>query len=139
LFEEIEMSLVVLDLIDGTYNVPIYVKMAGGVLGGAKEEGSSQTSWPYSAQLGEIPAYKCNLQGFDDRLYCMFSLLPEMPGTDQWFRLNLEDCDQDLYSQAVHLPDLPEGCHPLLDAESCKLLGGEYKKVNDTLSLCFCP
>ncbi len=135
LFEEVEISLVVLDLIDGTYNIPIYVKMDGGILGGASEGESGDTLWPYSARLGEIPSYKCDLQGFDDRLYCLFNLLPEMPGTQQTYQLHLEGCEDALFSQVVVL----DVCHPLLDAESCKLKGGEYKKVNDTLSLCFCP
>jgi hypothetical protein len=139
LFEDLELSLVVMSLIDGTYNIPIYVKMEGGIPGGAKEGATGETLWPYSAWLGDIQAYKCDLQGFDDRLYCLFNLTPEMPGSQQLFQLNLEGCDQDLYSQVVLLPGLPASCHPLLDEESCELLGGEYKKVNDTLYLCFCP
>jgi hypothetical protein len=135
LFEEVEFSLVILELIDNTFNIPIYVKMEGGVLGGAKEEGSGETLWPYSAQLGEVPSYRCDLQGFDDRLYCFFNLPPEMPGTQQTYQLYLEGCEVALFSQVVVL----DVCHPYLDAESCKLKGGEYKKVNDTLSLCFCP
>jgi RNA polymerase sigma-70 factor (ECF subfamily) len=135
LFEEIEFSLVVMDLIDGTFNIPIYVKMEGGVLGGAKEEGSRETLWPYSALLGEIPSYRCDLQGFDDRLYCFFNLPPEMPGTQQTYQLLLEDCEEAIFSQVVLL----DVCHPLLAAEPCKLKGGEYKKISDTISLCFCP
>ncbi len=87
LFEEIEISLVMLNIIDGTYNIPVYLKMADGVPGGPGEEGSGETLWPYSAWLGEIPAYKCDLQGFPDRLYCMFTLMPDMPGTEQFFQL----------------------------------------------------
>lgn len=139
LFEEAELSLVVLDLIYGTYKLPVYLKMAGGIPGGAVPGGNGAPRWPYSALLGEIPSYKCDLQGFEDRLYCMFTLEPEMPGTEQWFQLNLDDCDAPIYSQALLVPALPEGCHPLLDAESCKLEGGSYKKVNDTDYLCFCP
>ncbi len=135
LFEEVEMSLVVLDLIDGTYNIPIYVKMDGGILGGAIEGESGDPLWPYSALLGGIPSYKCDFQGFEDRLYCLFNLPPEMPGTQQTYQLHLEGCEDALFSQVVVL----DVCHPLLDAESCKLKGGEYKKVNDTLSFCFCP
>lgn len=139
LFEEREINLVMLDLLDGTYKVPIYLKMEGGVPGGSQDEENRDTLWPYSASVGEIPSYKCDLQGFEDRLYCMFTLEPEMPGTEQWYELFLEDCQEPVYSQAVLLPDLPEGCHPLLDPEGCKLEGGEYKKINDTDFLCFCP
>ena len=139
LFGEADISLVILDLIDGTYKVPIYLKMEGGILGGAQDEDNKETVWPYSATVGEIPSYKCDLQGFEDRLYCMFTLEPEMPGTEQSFDLYLDECDEAVYSQIILLPDLPEGCHPLLDAESCKLQGGEYKKINDTTYLCFCP
>jgi hypothetical protein len=135
LFEEVEFSLVMLDLIDGTYNIPIYVKIGGGVPGGALEGETSEALWPYHAFLGEIPSYKCDLQRFEDRLYCFFNLPPEIPGTQQTYQLYLEGCEDALFSQVVLL----DVCHPLLDAEPCKLKGGEYKKITDTISLCFCP
>jgi hypothetical protein len=124
-----------LDLIDNSYNIPIYVKIEGGVPGGALEGETGETLWPYHALLGEIPSYQCDLQGFEDRLYCFFNLPPEMPGTQQTYQLYLEGCEDALFSQVVLL----DVCHPYLDAESCKLKGGEYKKINDTLSLCICP
>jgi len=135
LFEELEISLVMLNILDGTYNIPIYLKMKDGVLGGASEGETGETLWPYNAWLGEIPAYKCDLQGFPDRLYCIFTLKPEMPGTEQFFKLEMEDCEGMLYSQAVMVPEIqqsedggsePVGCHAGLDARECKAAGGEY-------------
>ncbi len=58
------MSLVVLNIIDGTYNIPVYVKMEGGVLGGVEEEWIGEPLWPYEAWMGVIPDNKCDFQGF---------------------------------------------------------------------------
>ena len=72
-----------------------------------------------------------------------------MLGTEQFFQLKMENCQAALYSQAVILPEIqqaeggpeqsPVGCHAGLDARTCKTLGGEYRKINDTTALCFCP
>ncbi len=146
LFEEKEISLVLLSIREGTLNVPIYLKIGGGVPGGESEEGGGETLWQYTAWLGDIPSYKCDLQGFEDRLYCMFTLTPDMPGTEQWFSLTLEGCQEPVYSQAVILPEAPVAdqeqpvsCHAGLYAKSCIAARGEYKKINDTDYLCFCP
>ena len=148
LFENLEMSLVTLNIIDGTYNIPVYLKMIPEVPGGGKTGLTGETVLPFEAWLDGIPAYKCDLQGFPDRLYCMFTLKPEMPGTEQIFMLEVEICEGMLFSQAVILPEIlqseeggnqPVSCHAGLDAENCKLQGGDYKKINDTDYLCFCP
>lgn len=148
LFEEIDISLVTLNIIDGTYNIPVYLKMIPEVPGGGKTGEIGETVWPFEAWLDGIPSYKCDLQGFPDRLYCLFTLSPEMPGTEQFFKLEMEGCEGLLYSQYVVLPEIqqseeggsePVGCHAGLDARECKILGGEYRKINDTQYLCFCP
>ena len=148
LFEELEISLVVLNIIDGTYNIPIYIKMEEGILGGGSGGENGDPLWPYIAWLGGNPANKCDLQGFPDRLYCMFTLKPEMPGTEQFFKLEMETCEGLLYSQYVVLPEIlqsqeggsePVGCHASLAPRECKTEGGEYRKINDTEYLCFCP
>jgi len=149
LFDEIEISLMMLNIIDGTYNIPFYIKMEDGVLGGASEGDNGDPLWPYIAWVDGIPAYKCDFQGFPDRFYCMFTLKPEMLGTEQFFQLKMENCENPLFAQAVVLPDIqqaeggqeqpPVGCHADLDARECKTLGGEYRKINDSTYLCFCP
>ena len=138
-----------LNIIDGTYDIPFYIKMEGGILGGVEEEWIGEPLWPYEAWVDGIPDNKCDFQGFPDRLYCIFTLEPEMLGTEQFFQLKMENCEVALYSQAVILPEIqqaeggqeqsPVGCHAGLDARTCKTLGGEYRKINDTTALCFCP
>jgi len=151
IFEELEMSLMLLNIRKDDLSLPVYVKMVGGIQGGSQEEGIGNPLWPYSASLGDISANNCNLQGFPDRLYCLFILEPEMPGQEYLFQLKLEHCEVPVYSQMVLLPALPEashdqpshdqpvGCHAGLDAESCKIQGGGYKKINDSEYQCFCP
>ena len=149
LFDELEISLMMLNIIDGTYNIPFYIKMEGGILGGVEEEWIGEPLWPYEAWVDGIPAYKCDFQGFPDRLYCLFTLKPELLGTEQLFKLEMEKCENTLYSQYVILPEIqqaeggqdqpPVGCHAGLDARACKTLGGEFRKINETDYLCLCP
>jgi len=153
LFEELEISLVMLNIIDGSYDIPVYLKMAGGIPGGTSEGEIGDPLWPYIAWLGGNQANTCNLQGFPDRLYCVFTLEPEMLGTEQFFKLEMEICDGLLYSQYIVLPEIqqaeeggsepvgsePVGCHPDLGPRECKSLGGEYREIKDNSYLCFCP
>jgi hypothetical protein len=131
-----------LNILDGTYNLPVYLKMSQDIPGGESSEGGGKTAWPYSAWLGEIPAYKCDLQGFPDRLYCMFTLAPDMPGTEQDFTLLMADCGTPIYSQVIIVPEKIREesavCHALLDEKSCEAQGGEYMRINDSFSLCYC-
>jgi hypothetical protein len=131
---------------EGSLNLPVYLKMADGVLGGEDPQEVGKTLWQYSAVLGDIPAFKCDLQGFTDRLYCIFTLGPKMPGKEYLFQLELESCELPVFSQMVVLPPPPQvsqdqsiGCHAELDEETCVAKGGQYIRVNDSLSLCFCP
>lgn len=148
ILDEVDISLVMLNIIDGTYNLPIYLKIPPVIPGGAVDGNTGEPNLPYSAWLGEIPSYKCDLQGYPDRLYCMFTLKPEMPETEQLFSLEMENCDFPLYSQAIILPPIqqseeggsdPGGCHAGLDPKTCIAEGGEYLRINDTTYLCFCP
>ena len=119
------------------------------VPGGGRTGDIGETVLPLEAWLDGIPANKCDLQGFTDRLYCIFTLKPEMPGTEQFFKLEMEICEGMLYSQAILLPEIqqseggqeqpPVGCHAGLDARTCKTLGGEYRQIKDGTYLCFCP
>ncbi len=142
-FADLDISVVMLNILDGTYNLPIYLRMSEAVPGGESSEGGGVTAWPYSAWLGDIPAYKCDLQGFPDRLYCLFTLAPDMPGTEQDFTLMMDECAAPVYSQVILLPEKikpeTEVCHALLDKASCESLGGTYLQINDSISLCYCP
>jgi hypothetical protein len=120
--------------------------MEGGILGGEIEESPNIPLWPYVAELGGLPPYKYDTQGFPDRLYFMFTLTPEMPETEQWFSLKLEDCPEPILAQAVILPaeppenkEKPAGCHAGLNEDNCRIQGGMYYRINDNLSICFCP
>ncbi len=149
LFDEVDISLVTLNILGGTYNVPIYLKMLPDVPGGGKTGDIGETVFPYEASLGEIPANYCNLQGFPDRLYCLFTLKPDMPGTEQFFQLKMENCANLLFSQALVLPEIqqaegeqdqpPTGCRADLDDDTCKIMGGEYMQINDSQYFCYCP
>ena len=74
----------------------------------------------------------------------MFTLTPEMPGTEQDFSLKMDECATPFYSEVILLPELPiedqtPACHAGLDKKTCEALGGVFIQVNDTISLCYCP
>jgi len=145
IFEEMEISLVLLNIPSKTMILPVNIRMPGGVPGLGLPFPDDPEPWEYSAILGPVESYQCSLQGFDDRLYCMFNILPEMPGTAQSFSLDLNFCNDPIYIQEGVLIPEPTGeedlsnCTTDLDERSCIAAGGTYLKVSDTKTICNCP
>jgi len=105
-FDEMEFSLVLLNIPAETMVLPLYVKMEGGVPGLGLVVPDFPEPWEYSALLGTVESYNCSLQGFDDRLYCMLNILPEMPGLAPEFFLYLKGCADPIYYQAgITIPE----------------------------------
>jgi len=139
LFDEMEMSLVLLNIPAETMVLPLYVKMEGGVP-------DYPELWEYTAFLGIEKSYNCAYQGFDDRLYCMFNIPPDMPGSAPEFFLYLEGCVDYIYYQAgITIPeprsagDSSTTCKAVLGEAACKAAGGTFTKDLVTKSSCDCP
>jgi hypothetical protein len=121
-FENMDISVVLLSVPADTLVLPLYLKIPGGVPG---MEGSEL--WDYRALLGEIESYRCGLQGFPDRLYCMFNLPPEALGLALDLKLFIGNCEDPAYYQPKVTIPLPQ-CNADLDEEACKVAGGTWKR-----------
>lgn len=139
-FEGLEISVILLNVPADTLVLPLYFKFPDGVPG--QDEGEL---WVYRALLGEIESYNCGLQGFDDRLYCMFNLPPGAPGLALDLKLFVGNCEDPAYSQPKVTIPMPKvtipmpQCHADLKEEACKAAGGIFYQVSDTQSICDCP
>ena len=97
---------------------------------------------PAAWRMGDIQAYRCGLQGFDDRLYCMFNIPPGAEGTALNFELRLNDCEDPVYLQPlVSIPE-PQSSGPVctadLNEKDCEAVGGTFYPT-DTTTFCGCP
>jgi len=97
--------------------------------------------------LGEIPAIKCDSQGFENRKYCDFFIPPEYYNTKQTLKLFSNLCIPPFYiNEEVTIfakdpvgptaPDKPETCHSDLGQRACSTAGGTYSSATNT---CICP
>ena len=135
LLEGLDTSPVILAIPPETMVMPLYLYMPGGVPGlGQVVEGGPET-WDYGAFVGDFESYRCSLQGFEDRLYCMFNLTPEATGQVLDFELYLNDCQDPVYVQPDLTIPLP-ACSADLSPEHCALAGGAYLDLDDPYCLC---
>ena len=141
-FAEMEVSLVLLNLPGDTRNLPVYVKVNDDVIPGMDGEPLNK----YTANLGEIASYKCGLQGFPDRLYCMFNIPKGEEGTAKYFELRLNDCEDPVFVQANVLIPLPLAgddpgpvCKVDLGPGDCEAAGGHMSEGVTTAPRCICP
>lgn len=140
LFEELAISLVLLEIPSETMNLPLYLKVGGGVPGLGVEVPDDAEPWEYSALLGPTESNVCSLQGFDDRLYCMFTMPLTAPGTAQDLYLYLNGCDDPIFYQPrVTIPKPQLACTVDLDEAACEAGGGDFYQVTDSETICVCP
>ena len=136
LFEDVEISPVILAIPPETLVMPLYLNMPGGVPGLSLVVPGGPETWDYQAFVGWFEDYRCSLQGFEDRLYCMFNLTPEAPGQVLDLELYLNDCEYPIYSQPnLTIPLLI--CSADLSKEACEAAGGFYPDIDDPY--CACP
>jgi len=137
-FEDLDISVVLLNVPADTLVLPLYFRFPGAVPG--------QDETEFKAQLGNLESYKCDQQGFEDRLYCMFNLTPDLPGMALDLLLYKDDCEDPSYTlPKVTIPELrgsiPDPklqCSEDLDEEACVATGGEMSG-GDTPAKCICP
>jgi len=135
MFRNLDITMVMLNVPADTLALPIYFKFPEAVPG--PEEGEL---YEYGARLGKIEAYRCGLQGFEDRLYCMFQLPEDAPGKVVPLELNLQGCQDPIFiEKAVRIPVPKIECTKDLDAEACQAAGGEMSTGVTTAPYCICP
>jgi len=130
-FESVDVSMVLLGVNANTLVLPIYLKTGGENIPGLAPP--EDPPWQYYAMLGGIESNKCELQGFDDRLYCIFNLTKDFPGKAITFKLYLNQCKEPVFTQLHALIPRPK-CSKTLTPDGCCAAGGTYKT-----DYCECP
>ena len=139
-FADMEISVKLLNINPDTMSLPVYLRFPGPVpdLGG-------DGTIPYWGTLGSQESYLCNQQGFEDRLYCMFTLQPSIPGTLQDLEIYKEDCPDPIFTlPRLTIPEVPKDdqpdstCQADLGPKDCANAGGIYISNVDK-PYCYCP
>jgi len=138
-FEGMELSLVILSIREDIMVLPLYLKTIGGAVPVIKPPPDDNQPAEFYAKLGNTKSNSCGLQGFEDRLYCMFSVTPDMPGSAAEFQLFLGDCEDPVFTQLyVSIPELKTQCTKDLSEADCKAAGGEMNKDDSGSLYCDC-
>ena len=149
-FDDLDISVILLSLPEKTMILPLYFKMEGGVPCLDLDSPDVSESCPYEARLGGKIPNSCGLQaGFEDRLYCMFSMDPEDAGLGLDLELRFNDCPNLVYSQSMlTIPDVSPAvvekekpslkCHKDLKKADCEAAGG-MMYTGAAATYCVCP
>jgi len=138
-FYDMELSLVVLPILPDIKVLPLYLKTINGVVPGLMPPPDDGKPWEYYALLGDVKSNSCGLQGFEDRLYCMFTVTPEMAGSAADFSIFLNECKDPVFTQlSVTIPEMMI-CSRDLGPANCKAAGGKMSTGADTAPYCICP
>ena len=141
-FDGMELSLVTLSIREDIMVFPLYLKTEGDVIPGLDPPDDTPPSEYHALLLGFVKSNSCGLQGFDDRLYCMFTVTPDMPGSVAVFQLFLDECEDPVFTQLyVTIPELASPkCTSDLDETACEAADGTWKRpVTGGDYYCDCP
>lgn len=138
-FADTEYRLVMLNVAPGSTDLTLYLKVEGGIPSALLP--AIQSGKVVTAMLGETEANLCNLQGFEDRIYCMFTLPPSALGAALDLELLHMDCDDPLlFLQGVSIPVPKLVCTENLSQADCEAAGGVYEEGRTaSASTCKCP
>ena len=143
-FDDLEVGAIFLNVREDTMNLPLYFKFEIPVPGlGDQVEGPE--FYNYEAKLGEVSSSSCSLQGFEDRLYCIFRIPEAMLGTYQPLSLHLAGCEAPVAAfprvsvPRIPIPDKAEStCKASLNQAACQAAGGYYISFSRA-AYCVCP
>ena len=148
-FEGEEISLMMQSLPANTRIQVMYIKVEDGKIPGLDpEELNGEPPYEYEAYLGMVPSYLCGLQGFPDRLYCLFHIPEGMEGTAQLFELRLNDCPDPVHLQpnvfiSMPIPSSSDQSGPVctvdLISPACEAAGGHMSSGATSAPKCVCP
>ncbi len=140
-FEGIGYSFVILPIQEDIMMLPVYLRLEDIVVPGLVPPDELE-SVEYYAFLGDIESNTCGLQGgYDDRLYCTFTLTPDIPGSVLNYYLYKKGCDDAVVTQLnVLIPELPlPPCSEDLGPADCAAAGGEMSDSVTRAPYCICP
>ncbi|MEE8355967.1 MAG: hypothetical protein V3R33_01545, partial [Anaerolineales bacterium] len=129
-FAGLDISVRLLNINPNTLSLPMYLRFPGAV-----PDLGPDGSMPYRGTLGSLDSSLCNQQGFEDRLYCMFTLQPSTPGTLQELEIYKEDCPEPVFTlPRLTIPEVTNDdqpgpgttCQADLGSSACAEAGGFY-------------
>ena len=147
-FANTEVSPVMLNVAAGSTDLTLYLKVTGGVQAALPAIQAEDIKDLITAFLGTTEANLCNMQGFDDRIYCMFTLPPNTLGTLQDLMFFTPDCEDPVYLLQVSIPEPKSGdapddpgltCTADLVTPDCEAAGGHMSPGTTTAPKCVCP
>ena len=150
IFGEMEIPVILLSLPEETMVLPVYFKMEGGVPCLGVESPDVSEPCVFNAWLGGKEARSCELQGFEDRLYCMFDMELGDAGLALDLELRLNDCPDPVFILSnVTIPEVipavvekeesEEKCHKDLNKADCIAAGGRMYSGAAAAPYCICP
>lgn len=145
-FNGMDLSLMFLSIREDSMLLPVYLKTEGVAISGLSPLGDTSPSL-FHAILGDIKSNSCGLQeGFDDRIYCLFTLGPDNPGQLLNYQLYREGCEEFVFMQPnVSVPELKTSgnekpqCKKDLNSKECVAAGGKMSTSVTTAPTCICP
>ena len=165
-FNGMELSLMTLSVREDIMVFPVYLKTEGEVIPGLVPLDEAHPVEYYAllsnSQINgksQIKSNSCGLQGFDDRLYCMFTVTPEMLGSVVDILFFKDDCEGPSFTQLNQfIPELNtagdggegdggdgdggEGdaqCRKDMGPADCAAAGGTMSNDLTTGPFCVCP
>jgi predicted outer membrane repeat protein len=139
-FAGLEVAVVTLGMDPESLSLPVYLSFPDTVPG-IPEDGII----PYRGVLGEFPSYLVNQQGFDGRLYFMFSLPRSAIGSALELRIYKDGCDDPVFvNPRLIVPEFPPEeeqlqCRAGLGEKACKEAGGTWYEGGAAEPTCKCP
>ena len=137
-FARMEISVNLLGINPETMTLPVYLGFSQAL------PDLGEGTMLYRGTLGDLDSFLCNQQGFPDRLYCMFSLQPNYPGTIRDLNFYKEDCPNPVFAQpGLTIPDMPgddqpgPSCNEDLGEDACEAAGGIWPDIDKPT--CQCP
>jgi hypothetical protein len=139
-FEGMKYSLILLPIQEDIMMLPVYLKLEDAVVPGLVPPDKAEPV-EYYALLGDLESNSCGLQGYDERLYCTFTLTEDMPGSVRNYYLFKKGCDEPVVTILnVLIPGLPlPVCSEDLGPEDCAAAGGEMSDSVTRAPYCVCP
>ncbi len=139
-FAEIKYSLILLPIQEDIMMLPVYLKLEDAVVPGLVPPDELEPV-EYYAKFGDLESNSCGLQGYDERLYCTFTLTEDMPGSVRNYYLFKKGCDEPVVTILnVLIPELPlPVCSEDLGPEDCAAAGGEMSDSVTRAPYCICP
>jgi hypothetical protein len=140
-FEGMELSVVLLNIRPDTMTLPLYLKTEDAKFPDQADVDGGNT---WYATLGGVESFSTSSEGFENRKYFMFTIPPDMPGSEADLLVYWGGCKDQVLKQTVAIPELPQEdespvCKESLSKEKCEAAGGKMSTGLTRAPYCICP